>query len=402
MSADQSSNSGKNAGFQIQAIGGQADPGTVEIHGLSAGEFQPALWEAGTLNFVPDVRLPMIAPRKGGLWRNIYAPSAVEVDGGWRLFYGAWDGVDSPNDRTYSVNTKDFVDFDNRQIVIEHGDFVHCCNVNGQRLPNGELRLMCTVYPDKYGTNKPAVFISRDGKKWNGATVPYHAQASDIVRLDGYDKYEKGDLNGMSVCLYDGGLFRMYFNNFTDFGRVYRATSHDGKNFTFDGTCLEIGSVVNDVKKIVLGNQSYYLMGLHMNGDKLWYSLSTDGMKFEPAHEFARNLGDADKYMVAIGWVVKGDSVLGVLYGAGPSPGLATNRIWARWLQKKVVFTASDGTQYVPAGSYGPDRQIFKLPGGKELDGYFTVYSEDGKTVILDKCPAKLTSTAVYQFGEKK
>ncbi len=306
--------------LQVRLIAGQAEVGTAEILGVSAGEFQPALWESGSLNIVPDVRRPFLEPRKRGLFRNIYAPSPVETEDGWRVFYGAWDGVDSGNDRIYSVTTRDFVDLSDRKIVIEHGEFVHCCNVNALRLPGGDWRLVCTVYPDWAGLNKPAVFASPDGKTWNGSPAPYPAKRADIVQVDGYEKYRDADINGMNVLLFENGRYRLYFNNFKDWGKVFRATSADGKHFQFDGTALEFGACVNDVKKLGSGDSTRYLMGLHFNGDHLWYSLSRDGMKFDPPHVLAKNLGEKDRYMVAVGWVVKGQRVLGFLYGAGEVP----------------------------------------------------------------------------------
>ena len=71
---------------------------------MEAGEFNPLIWQAGTLNFLPDQRFPLLAP-KSGKFRNIYAPSAVETPGGYRLFYGAWDGIPSGNDHIYSAKT---------------------------------------------------------------------------------------------------------------------------------------------------------------------------------------------------------------------------------------------------------------------------------------------------------
>lgn len=380
----------------VRIIPGQAELGTVEIHGVGAGEFQPDLWESGRLNVLPDYRSPMLRPRLRGVFRNIYAPSAVETKDGWRLFYGAWDGVGTPNDRIYSVLTKDFLDFTDRQIVIEHGEFVHCCNVNALLLPDGSWRMMCTVYPDKKNLNKPAMFSSANGFRWNGARPPYPAKQKDIVAIDGYDRYADGDLNGMNAMLYEDGLFRLYFNNFKDWGRVYRATSKDCRHFTFDGVALEFGAVVNDVKKLSAGGKPYYIMGLHMNGDKLWCSLSEDGMKFTAPRELARNLDDADRYICSFGWVVCGNRLLGFLYGAGPVPTVDRNRIFARWLQKKVVFTANDGTRYEPIASLGPDRQILNAPKDKNVEGYFTVYGEDGSTVVIEKCPGTLISGAVY------
>ncbi len=392
----------KAGGLEVRPIAGQAELGTVEIHGVGAGEFRPDLWEAGTLHFVPDVRSPLLEPRKRGVFRNIYAPSAVEVEDGWRVFYGAWDGVDTGNDRIYSVRTRDFLDFAERQTVIEHGDFIHVCNVSALRLPDGGYRLMCTAYPDANGLNKPAFFSSPDGVRWNDTRAPYPARRSDIIAVNGYDKFRDADINGMNAILHEDGVYRLYFNNFRDFGKVFRASSSDGTRFSFDGPVLEVGAVVNDVKKFVVGGETHYLMALHMNTDRLWYSLSRDGMSFAQAKELAKNQSDADRYMVAVGWVVQKQRVLGFLYGAGAVPELNRNRIFGRWLQKKVVFVGDDGTRCEPAAALGPDRQIISVPSNKTINGHFTIYAEDGSTVIPGKCPGTLTPGAVYMLAKQR
>lgn len=380
----------------IRQIAGQADVGTVEIHGVCAGDFSPQLWEKGGMNLVQDTRLPLLAPRKHGMFRNIYAPSIVELQDGWRVFYGAWDGVETGNDRIYSVDTQDFIDFSDRKMVIDHGDFVHCCNVSAVRFGSGEYRLMCTVYPDKNDRNKPATFTSPDGKVWNSKPAPYPARFEDIINIDGYSKYKDADINGMNVILHEDGIWRLYFNNFKDFGKVYRASSKDGKNYKFDGTAVDFTACVNDVKKITVKGQTRYLMGMHMNGDTLWYSLSKDGLKFDKPKELTKNYGDSDRYMVAIGWVMSKNKLLGFLYGAGEVPTLDRNRIWAKWLQKKVVFVGDDGVRYEGSGALGPDRQIIKVPKDKTLKGHFEVYAEDGVTLLVSKVKATLISGAVF------
>lgn len=386
----------------IRQAPGQAELGAAEIHGVGAAEFRPELWERGTLNLVPDTRLPLIEPLKRGVYRNIYAPSIVETDNGWRVFYGAWDGVDTGNDRIYSLTTRDFVDFSSRQTVIEQGDFIHCCNVSALKLPEGGYRLMCTVYPDKLGRNKPATFTSPDGLAWNGSPAPYPARTSDIIAIGGYDKYPDADINGMNVILYEDGVYRLYFNNFKDFGRVYRASSTDGRSFEFDGSSVEFSACVNDVKRLRVGDQWYYLMALHMNGDKLWYSLSNDGLAFRPVQQLASNLGQQDRYIVAVGWVVDHNRVLGFLYGAGAVPELNRNRIWARWLQKKVVFVASDGTRREGARALGPDRQIIDIREGESIRGRFIVYAEDGSTQLLESAECTLVPGAIYVIEEAR
>ncbi len=388
------------ADLKITQIDGQAELGTVEFHGVGSGDFDADLWKSGKLNIVPDVRSPLIEPRKAGLFRNIYAPSIVDLGDKWRVFYGAWDGVPTGNDRIYSLETADFVDFGARQTVIEHGDFIHCCNVSALRLPDGMFRLMCTVYPDKDDLNKPATFTSPDGVTWNGVKAPYPAKMSDIISIDGYDKYKAADINGMNVIMYEDGMYRLYFDNFKDFGKVYRASSKDGKSFKFDGISLEQNAFVNDVKKLSVGGKPVYLMALHMNGSALWYALSDDGLKFDPSKELAKNLGTADKFMVAVGWVTRGNRVLGFLYGAGEVGDLNRNRIFARWLQKKVVFVADDGTRYEGKGALGPDRQIVTVPQGQSPRGHFEVFAEDGVTLLAKSAPCGLDSGAVFTLGQ--
>lgn len=457
------------AGSSIKQVPGQAELGTIEIHGVGAGAFDPAIWQAGTLHLVPDARSPLTAPRLAGVFRNIYAPAVVDLpDGGWRVFYGAWDGVPTGNDRIYSLTTRDFLDFADRHMEIDHGAFIHVCNVTAARLPDGSYRLICTAYPVGHDLNKPALFTSPDGVTWNSSPAPYAARREDVITIDGYPGYADADINGMNVILHEAGVDRLYFCNFRAGGHVHRATARpeEPKRFRYEGTCLDTGLLVNDVKKLRAGAlwerrprpdspgesqragttmwerrprrdvaRPWYLMGLHANGDRLWYALSRDGMKFDPARELARNLGAADRYIVAIGWVVQRrgtlsspseaeseptgpgrespearvlasapagaaqpgpDRVLGFLYGAGAAPELNRNRLFARWLQKKVVFTTTDGRRFEADAAQGPDRAILNLHGATTLDGRIELYAEDGRTPLGDPQPVHAASGAVY------
>ena len=382
----------------IDAIPGQAELGTVEIHGVSAGPFDPAIWRSGSLNFVPDIRHPLLAPCQGGTFRNIYAPSPVEVPGGWRLFYGAWDGVHTGNDRIYSRFTADFIDFGERRIEIEHGTLIHVCNVNAIRLPDGSFRMACTAYPDANGLNKPAIFTSPDGTAWNGKPAPYPATASDVIRIEGYPDYNAADMNGMNVLRHENGKYRLYFGDFKARLQVHRASSDDGRHFKYDGVSLDAAMMVNDVRDFVVDGQTVYLMGLHANGSRLWYALSSDGMQFEPQREMAVSRSDADKYIVAVGWVSRGDRLLGFVYGAGAVPSLDRNRLFARWLQKRLIFTDRQGKTLTATGALGPDRQIFRLPASGETEGRLDILSEDGKTRLGEPLDLKLTAGRVYRL----
>ncbi len=383
----------------IHQIPGQAEVGTVEIHGVAAGAFNPAHWESDTLNLVPDLRDPLLAPRQSGVFRNIYAPSAVQTATGWRLFYGAWDGVPTGNDRIYCADTADFIDFGPRRTVIEHGAFIHTCNVNALAKPDGGYEMVVTAYPDGKDLNKPAWFSSPDGELWNGVAAPCPAKMSDIVRVEGYDKYDDADINGVNVILREGDAVRLYFCNYKDFGRVYRATGTDGKAYTFEGLTLECPYAVNDVKKFDMPDGPRYLMGLHMNREGLWYALSRDGMKFDKEQPLLTHTGPQDKYIVALGWVARDNRLLGVLYGAGAVPELNRNRIFGRWLQKRVVFTSNDGTRIEPESALGPDRQVLRIPENMDRTGKLQLFAEDGKTPIGDPIPGTLNPGTVHELN---
>jgi hypothetical protein len=365
-----------------------APPGFVEVAGVEAGVFNPQIWAAGTLNLVPDQRFPLLAPRSGK-FRNIYAPSAVEVPGGYRLFYGAWEGIPTGNDHIYSATTDaGFQRFADRHMIISPGNYIHLCNVNALRFEDGSFALFGTLYPVK-DLNKPAFFWSdTTGTNWNGRIgEPYTVEARDIVEIEGYP-YAGADINGMNVMLWENDRYRLYFGDFKNPGATFRATSRDGHHYAFDAKVLAGPGFVNDVKKFRVGDATYYLMGLHENGKRLWQTVSTNGAAFPAAQTLLTNLEAADAYIVALGWVVRGPQelpgrkLLGVLYGAGPVPALNENRIYARWLQRRVVFAANNGRRIPGTWALGPDRQPLAFPDAQPLTGRLEVFAEDGVTLL--------------------
>jgi hypothetical protein len=101
-----------NAGSaQLQPASGEVPAGVVEIQGLSAGPFNPGYWQQNTLNWLPDVRMPILAAQTTSPYQNIYAPWPLDQPNGWRLFYGGWDGLNPPYDEIYSTTTSDFLTF---------------------------------------------------------------------------------------------------------------------------------------------------------------------------------------------------------------------------------------------------------------------------------------------------
>lgn len=384
---------------ELQAASGQVAAGTIEIQGLAAGDFTPPYWQSNTLNFVPDVREPMFAPRTTSPYQNVYAPWALEQPVGWRMFYGGWDGSPSPNDRVYSVTTNDFLTFDNRMLVIDHGAFEHINNVNVQQLPDGSLHMVCTGGAVDQVNNWPTYFSSPDGVTWNGSPEPYEAQLSDIVDIQGYPNYQYGGFNGGNVLFWDNAwVFYFYDNN--NNGQIFRATGTTPHTVQLQGIALLTGADPNGVYKFVVGGQPWYVMVLDSNMPQLWYSLSNDGISFAQMQTFLYSQSSQDSSIDSVSFVISRERILGVLYGANtgtPDNQLADNQIFARWLQKKVVITDTNGVQYFTQGSYGPDRQWFAAPSTGTLEGTMVVYSEDGVTPLGSSLVSLQPGTA-YSF----
>jgi Putative Ig domain len=386
------------ASAQLQQVQGQAPAGTIEVKGLSAGSFNPTYWQQNTLNWVPDVREPMFTALTTSPYQNIYAPWPLEQPAGWRLFYGGWDGSDTPNDRVYSVTTTDFLTFDNRQLVIDHGALQHVNNVNVHQIPDGSLHMVCTggAYD---GTNWPTYFSSPDGVTWNGSAEPYQAQTADVVEIQGYSNYQYGGFNGGNVLFWDNS-WTLYFYDNNNNGQIFRATGASPHIVQLQGIALATGADPNGVNKFMANGQPWYLMTLMSNGPQLWYSLSNDGLKFGPMNNLIASISSLDTAMDSLAFVTKGNQLLGTIYGANsgsPETQFTDNAIFARWLQKKVVITDSSGAQYFAQGSYGPDRQWFQMPDSGSLQAEILIYAEDGVTPLAAGA-VNLNAGTAYQL----
>lgn len=384
----------------VTDAGPSAHRGHIEILGVAAGVFDPQAWQAGTLHLLPDSRHPLLEPREGK-FRNIYAPSVVQVGDRWFVYYGGWDGEAVGQDHIYLAETRDFAAIADRRTVIDPGAFHHVCNVNVTAAPGG-YAMMCTAWPDAQDRNKPVTFFSPDGVHWNGAKGEFAAAREQIIGMQGYDGWTDADVNGMNVLLVEEGKYRVYFSNFRDFGKTWRASGRDGKRFEFEEATLQAPLAVNDVKKFRVGEENWYLMGLHMNGPQLSYTLSRDGLKFPPPRELMRHRDETDRYMVALGWVVSGAQeepgrrVLGLLYGAGAVASLDRNRIFATWLQKKAIVR--DGEKLLaPSVAAGPDAQL--VPAAGPLAGRMQLFAEDGTSLLGTSGEVRLAPGRIYSLG---
>jgi hypothetical protein len=326
-----------------------------------------------------------------GAWQNIYAPWPLEQSHGWRLFYGGWDGTDTPNDRVYSVTTPDFLSFDNRILVIDHGQFQHVNNVNVTQLPDGSMHMICTAFPDQYGNDQPAYFSSPDGVLWNGIPEPYAVQMSDLASIPNDSNYAGWDFNGGNVLLWDGDSFTFFYSVgiYGAIDQVYRATSAAPPVFRRSGVALNTPHYANDVKKFHTNGKDWYVMALYEERAttnpapvSLSYSLSQDGKQFGAEQVMFGPAYGQDRFLMTPAFLTEGDRVLGVLYGGNPVDLLSSNQIFGRWLQKKVVITDTSGAQLASQGGYGPDRQWFPAPQSGSLQGTIAIYAEDGVTPL--------------------
>lgn len=351
---------------QIAAGPVGAEPVEKRFTGVSAGVFHPDMLSSEHMHWVSDGTRPILTPREGQ-FRNIYAPSLIHEEGQWAVYYGGWDGIDQGNDKIYRTTTQDFRTFGPRRIVIENGNFQHVCNVNALRLEGSHL-LTCTSYPDSFDRNKPiAIHINADS-----STQPITATPEHQVDISGYPDYRNADVNGMSVMLRDEEVFRMYFCDFKEFGRIYHAQGSEPHKLAYTGVATKGRMAVNDVK-IMRGadGTKRYLMGLHMNHSNIYASVSDDPTSFPVPRVIATSDGDDDKYIVAVGWVVepgaRGDRLLGMLYGAGAVSVLDKNRIFAKWLQKKPVPLDAEGQPMnAKYRAEGPDVVVVTVPKGGE------------------------------------
>ena len=133
-------------------------------------------------------------------------------------------------------------------------------------------------------------------------------------------------------------------------------------------------------------------MSRHISWRGLWNEWPIRIAAHAGFHDFCKSLDRAllysqssqDSSIDSLSFVTNGGRILGVLYGANtgtPDNQFSDYRIFARWLQKKVVITNSSGVKYLAQGSYDPDRQWFSAPSGS-LDGTIVVYAEDGITPL--------------------
>lgn len=377
---------GYDAGFNQFFYNGNntaALPGKNQIFGVKSNAFNPN--KLNVWNY--DDRGVVIQPNAGTV-QNIYAPNAIYTGGnGWNIYFGGEDGAaTSDEDRIYRTTTSDnFQTLGAHSLAINRGYFLDVNNESVVKLAANDWRMayttMGTSNPPTYGLNKTGYATSTDGINW----TPSAGSQSYMLSMSGYNNWANGDFNGSNVIYKDaGGTWHLYFVDMAT-GAVpgnHHATSTNAVNYTYQGVAGNFGYGINDLKAFTYQSQTYYVGLYHNNGQGVWYTVGTSltNLGASPTQAFA-NYGSADYYIATDGLVTDGTRVMGVLYGGTATWG-PTFRIFARWMQKKVVFQNAYVNWSTNTG-FGPDVVRLAQGAGDNVEtGNFKVYDTDGTTLL--------------------
>lgn len=381
---------GYDSGFEgLRYLGNNGASHVNEIRNVGSGAYDPA--KLGNWNF--DIRRPFIAPKPGGD-ANIYAPSVVKNGGTWNIYFGGWDGTTDRHDRISIVTTEDFDTLSPHEKMIDSGSYLHVNNPSALRIGEGLWRMCYTSIKDVNSLNRTMCVPSTNGVNWS----PSQASATALIGMSGYPGWTNADVNGGNVLYHADGTYLLYFVDFKNFSGVPYAASTDGKNFYYQGKASADNLVINDFKSFGNGPAKQYLAGFHLNNDRIWYSAGQSVSQFTPAKTLFTHYDQADRYITSVGFVSDGSRLYGALYGAGASGTLAENRIFAAWLQKKVIFE-SERTRWGDIESArGPDKIVLHMSNSVET-GRYSIYDTDGTTLLYRSPVMTIRSGDIWQFA---
>lgn len=383
-------------GATIFKTGTRQGSSTVQVAGVGSAAgpgFNPAQFSSWHF----DERYPLIHAKPGGRCPdsagNIYNANIVangETD--WNVFFGGWDGVNLCHDSvSLSVTSDSFITMNAHVPVIATGTTHNLNNPSVIKTTDGRWFMVYTQEEPQLGPDGATSMINKPGISWSADGLAFSPSAGGqtFISMGGYPfNWTQADVNGGNVLLEVNGTLHLYFVDFKSRKHsVYHATAPmPGRaelpptTFTYLGIALSApGHIVNDLAFV----NGHYLMGLHCNGPEVFYSTSRDPVVFPPATTLFQHRDDADAHIVSLGFVVDNSAtrVLGALYGAGASPMLNHNQIFAAWLQRHVLFVGTDSPPTV-WGIGGSERAVgpntISMPtSAPSLEGRFMVYETD-------------------------
>ncbi|GEM_PF-1182234 len=414
---------GYDEGFEtLQFLGLGADEGVNLIENVGADAFNPN--KISNWNY--DYRLPLQTSTCSAK-PNIYSHQTqwVENEQRWYLYYGGQDTVsgstcDSSHDRIYmTVAEKDFqtISQEERRAIISEGQFHHVNNPSLTRADDGVFAMAYTAAWDKNAGdaayNRPAYATSSDGFSWNPSNAGDPYGTNSLITVDNYHSgdWNNAYINNQNGLLYDRGQYWYYWGPEGLGGSDYRGHSSDMKNFTEEGAVsFNKMHSVNDVKRFHWSGQDYYLMVSQQNEAAIYSSLTTDPSSFPQESLLFNNLeaeteanDELDDYIVSAGLVTDGTALRGVLYAASPTESKNRNKLFATWLQKKVLFTLNaDGEIWGGTErSEGPNKIRLAMDANKGFiqTGRFNIYDTDGTTLLYTSPDVTIASGMKWKFN---
>lgn len=390
-------NAGLNTDFDIKFkhLGSNSpykNIGSLEIQNVGSKTFNPNklnVWHY-------DIRKPFKSDN------NIYAPTIVKnspskltsVNECWNIYYGGYANGNNQHDNIYLTTSYD--DF------LTTSGFATCIsNVNYNNANNGsaiklfdEWKMLYTVEVITGVRNKPFYANSFDGLNWS---------FNNPITMNGYPDWRKADVNGGNSLIYYNGLYHMFFNdlNPNTQNKVYHATSTDYINYNYVGIAQDKNMVSQDVKKFNYNNSDYFLLGTHLNAHFIELTLSNNLNYFpnSPNIIINRSQHPQDRFITSLGLVEDKNRLYGLLYASSSNIGFLDNKLYATWLQHKVIFENSHVRWGDIEEAFGPDRiEMFTNTPNQIETGRFYVYDSDGTSLIYTSPLVSVKSGDVWKF----
>lgn len=423
---------GYDSGFEtLELLDFDASGGYNEFDGIKAGPFDPnklSEWHY-------DYRMPLYESNCSTSRQNIYAPQAVwnEPMNEWYVYYGGNDeasnaGCDTAHDNIFYVPTDaEFQSFDESEnlMIISEGSFRNANNPALTKSPDGQWGMVYTAgwCPASYGSsscaaageenNLPAYATSSDGVNWSPSSPGDPFGANNLISVSNFHNGTWNDstqyINNQNGLLYDHGYFWYYYGPEGLGGKDYRAYSTDMANFTETGYVMDGAMAsVNDVKKFRYNGNDYYMMVAQHNDQGVYYSVTSDPTAFPVLSTLFSTTGVTegdesiaqDNYIVSAGMVADETTLYGVLYGAAENSSLNTNKIFAKWLQKKVYFSNEDVGYGSIERADGPDTVRLGLDGSNDIQtGTITIYDTDGSTLLFTSPEVTIIGGMQWQYN---
>ena len=145
-------------------IGNNGNLNSIQINNIGSDIFNISKLN----NWHYDIRFPLITPQTTGKYQNIYSPNIVNNgDTNFNVYFGGWDGVQSPHDSvSITVTPNTFNTFNPHYSQIESGTFNELNNCNAIKINNTFWYMVYTTLPYNSQINKPGYSTCTDGINW--------------------------------------------------------------------------------------------------------------------------------------------------------------------------------------------------------------------------------------------